>query len=54
MNSAPNISDLLVAMIAMQGKNNEKLAQNQLRIAQLEHIVQSEILPLLSSLSTTE
>ncbi|MGP7817987.1 hypothetical protein [Niallia sp. 01092] len=53
MNIAPNINDLLVTLIAMQGKNNKKIAQYETRIAQLEHIIQSEILPRLSAQTST-
>ncbi|MFT8320939.1 MAG: hypothetical protein ABF649_08545 [Bacillus sp. (in: firmicutes)] len=53
MNTVPNINDLLAALIIMQGKNNEKIAQYQTRITQLEQMIQSEIWPYLPSLSST-
>lgn len=50
MKAATQSSDLLAALIAMQGKANERMEEHQTRITQLEQIILSEILPHLSSL----
>jgi len=48
--TAVQSNELLAALIAMQGKTNEKIEQYQTRITQLEQVILSEILPHLSSL----
>ncbi|WP_312097389.1 hypothetical protein [Niallia sp.] len=37
-----NVPDLMVTLIKMQAKTNEKLEQCNLRIKQLEHIINME------------
>lgn len=50
MKPAAQSSDLIAALITMQGKTNERIEQYQTRITQLEQVILSEILPHLSSL----
>lgn len=37
-----NVPELMVTLIKMQAKTNEKLEQCNIRIKQLEHIIQME------------
>ena len=46
-----NVPDVMVALIKMQAKTNEKLEQCNVRIKQLEHIIYTEQITRTSSAS---
>ncbi|MCE4049454.1 MULTISPECIES: hypothetical protein [Bacillaceae] len=52
MNSSENMSDLLSALISMQAKTLKKMEQQNVRIRQLEYVIQEEFSKTQRSLPT--